>query len=364
MPVILILLCCTFFSVIVFAKSQITIAQNGIANLVIGVPLYPTITQQFAADELAKYLQQISGAVFKIEKSINKPSIILQVNKGQPVEAYTISIKNNNILLSANSDRSLLYAAYDLLERLGCVWIAPAFNMYNGQHEAVPRKSNLTFTLNASVYKKPAFAFRKIDVDGGRSHNGDNLKQMVDWMAKCRYNVLRVPINLNGNGRVQWDKWKSDVLPELQKRDMILEVGGHGYQNFINAKMEDGTLFQKHPDWFGKDSICNPSASERLVFNTANSSAVDYVIANIITYIQQHPEIKIFGLWPSDVGRWQDCREMEKYGTPQDRQAEFANKAEAAIHKIRPDIILGLTVSVITGVFTATSRPDMLMVKL
>ena len=106
--------------------------------------------------------------------------------------------------------------------------------------------------------------------------------------------------------------------------------------------MENGTLFKTHPEWFGKDSSCQPSASERLVFNTADSAAVNYVIANILKYIQQHPEIKIFGLWPSDVGRWQDCKEMEKYGTPQDRQAAFANKVEAEIHKVRPDIILEL----------------------
>ncbi len=154
-------------------------------------------------------------------------------------------------------------------------------------------------------------------------------------------NIIYTPSSLL-NGRVQWDKWRRELLPDLKKRDMILEVGGHGYQNFINAKMENGTLFQKHPEWFGKDSSCNPSASERLVFNTANIEAVDYVIKNIIQYINLHPEINIFGLWPSDVGRWQDCKDMEKEGTPQDRQAAFANKVEKEIHKIRPDIILEL----------------------
>ena len=323
-------------------KARVSLAEKGKAKLVISVPVNPTVTQQFAASELAKYLHQISGANFQKESRIGQAAIKLQLKKGKPDEGYEIQVKSNDIILSGNSDRAVLYAVYDFLELLGCIWIAPDFSMYSGRHEVVPRNPDLVFSLKETVNTQPAFAYRKIDVDGGRSHNIDNLKKMVDWMAKVRYNVLRVPVNLNGNGRVQWDKWRDDVLPELKKRDMILEVGGHGYQNFINAKMENGTLFKTHPEWFGKDSSCQPSASERLVFNTADSAAVNYVIANIIKYIQQHPEIKIFGLWPSDVGRWQDCKEMEKYGTPQDRQAAFANKVEAEIHKVRPDIILEL----------------------
>lgn len=342
LPLVVLCCCMLFSSIQIFAESKVSLAENGKAKVVISIRGNTTVALQFAASELAKYLNQISGASFQIKGLIKQPSITLQLKSGEPKEAYTILIKGNDIMLSGNSDRAILYAVYDFLERLGCVWLAPDFSMYNGRHEVVPANPNLVFSLNKPVAAQPAFTYRKIDIDAGRSHNADNLKKMVDWMAKCRYNVLRVPVNLNGNDRVKWDNWRQDVLPELKKRDLILEVGGHGYQNFLNAKMENGSLFKMHPEWFGKDSSCNPSPSERLVFNTANTHAVDYVIANIIRYIQQHPEVKIFGLWPSDVGRWQDCKDMEKYGTPQDRQAAFANKAEAAIHKVRPDIILEL----------------------
>lgn len=338
-PIILLFLS-LFLSKHLFADNKIILSENGKAKLIISVPVNPTIAQQFAASELVKYLHKISGAHFQVKAYEKKPAIILELKKGKPQDAYSISISDNNIILSGNSDRAVLYAVYHFLERLGCVWLAPDFSMYNGRHEMVPSNADLVFTLNGTVNSKPVFAYRKIDVDGGRTHNAENLKKIVDWMIKARYNVLRVPVNLNGNDRVRWDKWRDSVLPELKKRDMILEVGGHGYQNFINAKMENGSLFKTHPEWFGKDSACKPSPSERLVFNTANKEAVDYVIKNIIQYIKQHPEIKIFGLWPSDVGRWQDCKDMEKYGSPQDRQAYFANKVEKEIHKIRPDIIL------------------------
>lgn len=342
-PLVVLIFSMLFSSIELFAKSKVSISENGKAKLVISIPVNPTISQQFAASELARYLHQITGVQFPIKGVVKQPAIILQLKKNQkPKEAYGLLIKSSDIILSGNSDRAILYAVYDLLERLGCVWLAPDFHMYAGKHEVIPYNPDLVFLLKAPVNAQSFFLYRKIDIDGGRSHNADNLKKMIDWMAKSRYNVLRVPLNMNGNDRVKWETWRNDLLSELKKRDMILEVGGHGYQNFINAKMENGMLFKNHPEWFGKDSSCNPSTSERLVFNTTNTEAVDYVIANIIKYISQHPEIKIFGLWPSDVGRWQDCKEMEKYGTPQDRQATFANKVEVAIHKIRPDIILEL----------------------
>lgn len=337
---VLVVLFCVLYSADLFAQKQVVIAANGKANMVVSTDAAASASQQFAAAELAKYLEQISHSKFTIEPLSSSNRIQLTRSKGLVQDAYSIAINGNDIVLSGNSDRAVLYAVYHLLERLGCKWLSPSFPLYAGKHEFIPHKSKVVFSIDSTLHEQPTFAFRKIDVDGGRSHNADNLKQMIDWMAKVRYNVLRVPLNLNGNGRVVWDKWRDAVLPELQKRDIMLEVGGHGYQNFINAKMENGTLFTSHPEWFGKDSNCNASPSERLVFNTENDEAVNYVINNILSYIQQHPEIKIFGLWPSDVGRWQDCREMEKYGTPQDRQAAFANKVEAAIHKIRPDIVL------------------------
>ena len=37
----------------------------------------------------------------------------------------------------------------------------------------------------------------------------------------------------------------------------MIEVGGHGYQNFLNAEMDDGRLFREHPEWFAQDASGN-----------------------------------------------------------------------------------------------------------
>lgn len=322
--------------------NQIVLAKNGKAEVVIRESTHPGIAQKFATQELAKYLERITKASFTIQpNAVNEGRAIrVELKNGQEKEAYSIAVRDNDIILSGNSDRAILYAVYDFLNQLGCIWIAPDLELYEGRAEIIPSQTELIYSSKGETNNKPVFAYRKIDVDGGRTHNGENLKAIIDWMAKVRYNTLRVPVNLNGNDRVQWDKWRETLLPELKKRDMLLEVGGHGYQNFLNAGMENGNLFKNHPDWFAKDSTCRPTPSERLVFNTSNPDAVNYFTKNVISYIQQHPEINILGMWPPDVGRWADCKEFEAFGTPADRQAAFTNKIVEAVHAIRPDIVI------------------------
>jgi hypothetical protein len=321
--------------------NNVVIVKNGKSQVVISKSSNPGVVQNFAANELAKYLKQISGAEVPV-KPYNfgtTSSIRLELKAGQDRDGYSIAIVDNNIILSGNSDAAILFAVYDFLSRLGCIWLAPDFLIYEHKAEVVPHKTTLVYSSNYAIREKPVFAYRKLDVDGGRTHTAENLKQIIAWMPKLRYNTLRVPVNLNGNGRIQWDKWRNELTPELKKRGIMLEVGGHGYQNFLNATMENGKLFTDHPEWFAKDSSCKPTPSDRLVFNTSNSEAVQYFIRNVTDYIQQHPEINIFGLWPPDVGRWADCKEFEDYGKPSDRQAAFSNVVAEAIHRVRPDII-------------------------
>ena len=59
-----------------------------------------------------------------------------------------------------------------------------------------------------------------------------------------------------------------------------IEVGGHGYQNFLNADMEGGKLFDQHPEWFGADAQGTRHKEKNRVFCSSNPQAVDYLIKN------------------------------------------------------------------------------------
>jgi hypothetical protein len=320
---------------------RILLARNGQAFASIRLTTTESSTDTYAASELTDYLCQITGTSFSVTKQTTaRLQIILKRNQNYGKEDYSVGLEQKDILLQGGSSRAILYAVYSFLGQLGCCWISPQFSYYNGHSEWIPKVPVLYYNFTKKIYEHPQFGIRKVDIEEGRSHTVESLKQLIEWMPKVRLNTFMVPLNYQGAGKVQWDKWREELVPELKKRDLLIEVGGHGYQNFLNAHMEGGTLFTKHQDWFGKNKKGEPDTALNLVFNTSNQEAVDYFIGNILHYLKEHPEIDIFDLWPPDVARWAETSSFTSFGIPSDQQAMLVNTVDSAIKKLRPRLRL------------------------
>jgi hypothetical protein len=329
----------------------LTLASGDSTGYLIVVPRRPSATLQFAADELKKYLGLLSGAEFPVVqgKPRQAPCIVLEGDSYLATEAYRLASGPVNVTLSGGSDPAVLYAVYDFLELLGCRWLAPDFGFYGGNAGIIPRMPCLTVPANMNITRAPAFRRRKLDMAEGRSLDTASLARIVDWMTKNRFNTLMVPMDLNHRGRMVWDDYLA-VLPEIEKRGITLEVGQHGYQNFLNPEMEGGELFVRHPEWFGKDADGRPSRSMNTVFNTSDKEAVDYFIANVAAYLDSQPEIDVFDLWPPDNAVWGASGETGAE-LPGERQAKLAGEVYNAIKAGRPALSLE------TIAFAATLRP-------
>jgi hypothetical protein len=327
------------------AGERITLAMEGKTDYVIAVGLEVSESQSFAASELARYIKAMTGAELK-----NSPEakagrrIIFQTGKSLGLKLgpddYALAIREGNVILAADTGRACLFATYDLLERLGCRWLAPEFSFYNGQGEFVPKKSELMLELSETVVERPHFKIRKLDIEEGLSHTTENLKQLVAWAPKLRYNTLMVPRDYNGTGRVTWDQWRDAITPEAKKRGLIIEVGGHGYENFLNAEMNGGKFFAEHPEWFGKDEKGTRSKLQRQVFCTSNNHAVEFVTNGVVEYLNAHPEVEVFELWPPDGADWCTCDVCKALGEPQDRQALLINHVQEVLDKEKPGVRL------------------------
>jgi hypothetical protein len=317
------------------SRAGVTLARDGQTSYTI-VTGATEGAERLAAEELSRYLGRMTGATFPVAaRAAGRAPILLRVQPGpdSTAEHYTIAVRGDSVLVTGGSARAVLYAAYDLLARLGCQWLAPDLAFYHGAAEVVPRVPTLTYAPAGDVVERPAFSIRKLDVEEGLSHDTESLRRIIAWMPKLRYNTLQVPMDYQGRGRVRWDAWREALTPELDRRGLLIEVGGHGYQNYLNADMEGGRLFVEHPQWFGQDAQCRPSSAEHLVFNTENADAVRYVAANVVRYLKAHPEIDIFDFWPPDGARWAECEDWAMYGTPQDRQAKLVNQVAAALRE-------------------------------
>ncbi len=336
--------------------AKLEIVADGKSDYSIIIPSNPSPAEELAASELSKYLEQMSGAKLPVSKRSSKfpprhAIVIGSVDsfpEGLPLirggnndsDCFGIGIGDERLDIVGVRDRATLNAVYEFLRLLGCRWLAPKFDHYKGTAEFVPSKPTIVYQADEDYLHDPQFKIRKLYVEEGHSHNAENLAQLVEWMPKARYNMLVIPMNYQGGDRVKWDNWREKVAPELQKRDITIEVGGHGYQNFLNAEMEDGKLFDKHPEWFGMDDKGERVKSHGRVICTSNPEPVAYLTANFIGYLKERPEIQVFALWPPDGGTWCECDKCLPMGTPANRQSILLSQVKAEVSKVRPDVRL------------------------
>ena len=135
-----------------------------------------------------------------------------------------------------------------------------------------------------------------------------------------------------------WDNWRKELTPDLRRRGIWIEVGGHGYENYLNAEMEGGQLFARHPEWFHMDGSGKRIRNTHAVFCTSSREAKQYFIANVSRYLEARPEIEVFDFWPPDGAKWCQCPKCKALGTPSDRQALLLAEVSATAHRTRPGL--------------------------
>lgn len=329
--------------------AELTIAKDGRSDYVIFTGAKSSPSETLAAEELAKYLKRMSGADLKVQRGGPMPAAAITVMEKAPlgpgdapagVQGYTIAANGKQILIGGDGGRGVLYGTYALLDSLGCRFLAPEFEHYQGAAEVIPHKPTLTLTIDKPITSAPKLTYRKLYIEEGISHDEANLKQLIEWMPKVGYNVLVCPLDYGNNGRVKWDTWRAALTPELQKRGITIEVGGHGYENFLNAEMDGGKLFAEHPEWFGCDEKGVRRKTKDYVFCTSNGAAVDFVTARFLDYVAKRPEIQIFDFWPPDGAQWCECAPCKALGEPPERQAKLLTHLAQQSAKVRPDLKL------------------------
>lgn len=302
---------------------EILLAENGVNRFTVENLDKGDATADLAASQLEYYLNRMTGADFS-SPSASGRRIYVGYDRKLSEEEYAIDFRRGNLRLSGGGKRGILYSVYSFLEEAGCMWLAPNYEFYGETGEFVPDRRTLRYCFEKKSIRAPELKYRKLYVEEGHSHTAGNMLQMIDWMAKMQYNVFVFPIDYQGKGRVVWDDVREVLTPELQKRGIIIEVGGHGYQNFINAGMEDGRLFEDHPEYFGMKDGSRSRDMER-VFCSSNPEAVEYMVSRLTQYLREHPEIEIFDFWPPDGARWCECGNCALIGGPTDQHSRLVS---------------------------------------
>ncbi len=133
----------------------VALVEGGQSRYTVILPATPTPVQKKAAEELAGYLQKVSGVALPVQEGGEAtPAIYIKTTEGKP-EEWRYETKGGDLFLSGNGPRGTLYSVYHFLEKeLGVRW-------WNPWEESVPSREKIMLPkLERSG--RPAFSYRDI----------------------------------------------------------------------------------------------------------------------------------------------------------------------------------------------------------
>ena len=318
----------------------------------------PSPSVELAASELQKYIGLATGADLAVvpvgETEPGRRILVGQsevasgsaaATVGQDLsaldlgdEGFLIRSVGDDILLAGQTGVGALYAAYEFIERfLGVRW----FDRPIG--EVVPKTDALEVP-DIDIVEKPAFPIRGADIHTVTDE--EEFLDCLDWMGKNRVNWVLVFL--------EQDELVREFLPELEKRSIHVNIGGHSLHNFVYDlvrldPIEDREecvrrrrqLFNEHPEWHsligGWRFLCREREGH-VCFT--NPGVAEHVARNVIAYLKQAPYVDIVSIWGEDSeGNYCECSECMRIGK-EDAMLLFINRVAKQVAEVRPDVLV------------------------
>lgn len=242
---------------------------------------------RFAAEELRCYYERTAGLPLYITDSTESAGFVLAVEPEteQLTDRFQLEEREGRIWICGVNPRSVIYGVYYFLETyLHIRILRPGL-------ESVP------------VLGEPVREIQPVTITAAFPRRGFNLAPSdpadLDLAMKLGYNVCTIGIE-------EWEANREDYLRELRRRDMLLDVGGHCMDSFLNIR----DTFREHPDWFGlyegKRMDLQPCFS--------NPNTVALFVQNAVNFCRRNPEIDNLTIWPNDNGSFCQCEQCRAAG--------------------------------------------------
>ena len=263
-----------------------------------------------------------------------------------------ISQKDGCCIVTGSNPRSVLFAAYELLERLGARFVGPG---YLG--ELLPRcDASDIFKVQAS--HRASYRHRGVCIEGAPSI--DHCLSMIDWMAKRKMNTFflqfktslyfwRSYYSREYNPRFgkpeEIDVEKSlelddRVIEALKLRGMVLHKVGHGWTaEAIGFPGLGWYKAEREPDEKTRQLLALVGGKREfhggIPINTelcySNPEAFERVVGEVVRYAEEHPEVDCLHFWLSDsTNNFCECPSCKRLG-PSDWYVRLVREAARRI---------------------------------
>ncbi len=317
------------------SESEMTIATDSQAKVVIVLPDTATRVEKTAADELKLFLDQITGADFQTVKMTNytgkEPAIYIgdsprtrELLDGLDpnmlgYDGIVIESVGNNLVLVGHPKRGTLYAVYTFLEDiLGVRW-------WSDSETYVPNKPTLKIQRQKLRYAPQLIsreAHYRIAFDG-------------IFATRCKQNNSS-RTRMNGNRAV--------ISPEFGDNDHFIFYKGrgsilHSFYEILPPK----DYFKAHPEWYSE--INGKRTCEHAQLCLSNREMRKEFIKNAKQLLREDPSAKFISITQND---WRNpctcsaCSAIDKAngGTPAGSLIEFVNECAVEIEKEFPNVFI------------------------
>ncbi|HWW00553.1 MAG TPA: DUF4838 domain-containing protein [Candidatus Acidoferrum sp.] len=300
------------------ARSAVTIVNKGQSPYRIVVATNALPSERYAAEELQRYLEKISGAKLPIATDDTRPGsreILLGDNAhlrklGVKIdfarlgtEGFTLRTEGNRLIVAGGKPRGTLYGVYALLEaKLGVRWFTP-------EVEAVPRTNRLSLpTLNET--EVPPLEYREV-------YWTETMRD-ADFAARHRLNGNSYRLTEKHGGRA------AVYFPFVHSMDSLVPPD----------------LFNEHPEYF--PFINGKRVNGYVQRCLSNPEVLKMAIARVRQWLKEHPEATIISVSQNDTGKWCQCDQCkaldEAEGSPEASLLRFVNAIAQDIEKDYPNL--------------------------
>jgi hypothetical protein len=300
------------------AQAKLTLASKGKTDYQIVVPAAAIPSERYAAEELQKYLEKMTGAQFPIvtdkEKARSKEILLgdnARLRQVEPklncgnlaTDGFYLRTHGKRLIIAGSKPRGTLYGVYTLLEeKLGVRWFTPEL-------EHVPRTEELSLTPLDET-RNPALEYREVF--------WTEMMRDADFAAKHR---------LNGNHYKLAEKHGG--------RFVVYYPFVHSFDSLIPQD-----LFKEHPEYF--PMIKGERKGGYVQRCLTNPDVLKLAIERVRQWIKDNPQATIISVSQNDTinnCQCEKCKALDDAeGSPAASLLQFVNAIATDIELDYPNV--------------------------
>jgi hypothetical protein len=319
------MICVLFFLVGCVSKNgkgRSVIVENGTSSYSIVIPEKAKPWEQYAAEELSKYIEKMSGAKLPVVVDNSRESeyeFILGASnkrlksmdikfdsKKWGVNGFTLKTKDRKIIIAGGNPRGVIYGVLDVLDKWG-------IRFFNEDITRIPEHKTLILS-NLDETVKPSFSIRDISIGN-----------MLDT-------ELWTHLRLTG------PNWSGKSLSSKHGR---LSYQGSGLHSFLHH-IQPQKYFKSHPEYF---SMRNGKRVSNAQLCLTNKELPGVIAETLLKSMRKAPGyVKYWGVGQMDNLGFCQCSKCmalaEKEGAQSGPIIDFVNKISEKTSKEFPEKII------------------------